>query len=187
MTGGAPTTALNTAGNASNTTTGGSTANTGGAIIQGGGNPGTSTGNPGGANTGAPAPAPPPAASVPFALNPGVAMGNMILDYNQKAHKWLYKQTVRSLYSDHNDKFDLSVNTIQVFLTKISLRLNMVGSLILWAFSQARHICQCHAEYTLLQFIVKAHTYMGTPTRMAQDDNTLLQCYSPLSLTQPLL
>ena len=37
---------------------------------------------------------------------------------------------------------------------------------------ELRNICQCHAEYTLAQFKVKALTYMGTPTRLAQDDDT---------------
>jgi hypothetical protein len=130
------------------------TANAGGAYT-GGANTGGSTSNPGGAGSTASTQG---AAPVPFALNPGVAMGNMILDYNQKAHNWIYEQTIRTLYQVPTDRFDLSATSIPVFLTQISLRLHMVGSLILWAFGKGRHLCQCHAEYTLLQFRVKANT-----------------------------
>jgi hypothetical protein len=60
------------------TQTGGGTSNVGG------GNPTAQTG-------GAP-PAPP--AAVAFALNPGVAMGNVVLDYNLKPAKCLYDTTI---------------------------------------------------------------------------------------------
>ena len=69
-----------------------------------------------------------------------------------------------------------------MFLTKDALRLALVGSSILHVFRRLRNICQCHAEYTLTQFSVKATTYIGTPTRLAQDDDTFAAClWNPIS------
>ena len=55
-------------------------------------------------------------------------MGNMILDYNQKTAKYLCDITVKCLYSEPKDKFDLQQNNVQVFLTKTALRLHLVGN-----------------------------------------------------------
>jgi hypothetical protein len=48
----------------------------------------------------------------------------------------------------------------------------MVGSLVLWIFSQSKNLCQCHGEYSLLQFSVRVNHFHGTHFREAQDDNT---------------
>jgi hypothetical protein len=137
-----------TAGGDPNAQTGGGTLNVGGA-------PATQTG-------GAPA---------PFALNPGVAMGNAILDCNQKTAEWLWDTTAKSLCSEPKDEIELLQPQVPTFLAKTALRLALVGSSILHIFSQLRNICQCHAEHALAQFKVKALTHMGTPTRLAQDDD----------------
>ena len=131
--------------------------------------PGGANQNQGNAQIGG---APAPTAVVPFALNPGVAMGNVILDYNQKTAKWLWDTTTKSLYAEAKDKFDLLQTQVPTWLTKVALRLALVGSSILHIFSRLKNICQCHAEFTLAQFKVKALTYMHTPTRLAQDDDT---------------
>ena len=137
-----------------------------------GGAPAPAPALPGGAPTTQTGGAPAPPIAVAFALNPGVAMGNVILDYNQKTAKWLYDNTVKSLYSEPKDKFELLQPQVPTFLTKTALRLALVGSSILHIFSQLRNICQCHVEYTLAEFRIKATTYIGTPTRLAQDDDT---------------
>jgi hypothetical protein len=122
-------------------------------------------------------------AVVPFSLNPGVAMGNVILDHNLKPAKWLCDTTIKCLFADPKDKFDLSQKGVPVFLTKTALRLSLVGCSILWALSQARNICQCHAEYSLVQL-------RQLPTLELQQDwlrtmILLLQCCGTPSL--PLL
>jgi hypothetical protein len=99
-------------------------------------------------------------------------MGNIILDYNQKTHKWIYEQTITPLYQDPKDKFEISATKMQALLTLVSIRLQMVGSVVLWIFGQGKNLCQCHGEYTLEQFKSKVMTFSGTHTREAQDDNT---------------
>jgi hypothetical protein len=81
------------------------------------------------------------------ALNPDSAMGNVILDYYNKAHKWIYEQTIKSLSSDPKDRFDLQATMIQIFLTLISIRLQVVGNLVLNVLG--RNLCHCHGEFTL--------------------------------------
>jgi hypothetical protein len=94
----------------------------------GGANTAMTAGNPAGTGTTGGAPVVVPG----FALNPGTALGSIILDYlNNKAHKWMYTETIKSLYSDPKDKFDLLSDQIQTFLVKTSIRLQMVGNLIL--------------------------------------------------------
>jgi hypothetical protein len=160
-------------------------------VPPGRGNPAPPSGPPGGANAGNPpahggvparaggagAPAGSPAAGggaavVPgFALNPGSALGNTILDcLNNKANKWMYEQTIKSLYADPKYRLDLLSTTIQTFLIKISVRLQMVGNLILMIFG--RNLCHCHAEYSLSQMRTRASTFAGTHTREAQDNST---------------
>ena len=46
-------------------------------------------------------------------------MGNVFLDYNQKTAKRLYDNTVKSLYAEHKDKFEIIQPQIPTFLTKL--------------------------------------------------------------------
>ena len=83
-------------------------------------NTATTAGNPPGAGTagastststagGAPAAAPP---TVAFALNPGTAVGNAILDYiNNEAQSKLCLETIKSLYSNPKNKFEKADNS----------------------------------------------------------------------------
>ena len=49
----------------------------------------------------------------------------------------------------------------------------MVCNLILMLFG--RNLCECHAHHTLSDMRTKALTYMGTQTRLAQDDSSFAQ------------
>ena len=49
----------------------------------------------------------------------------------------------------------------------------MVCSLMLMLFG--RNLCECHAQFSLADMRAKALTYMGTPTRLAQDDSSFAQ------------
>jgi hypothetical protein len=79
-------------------------------------------------------------------------------------------KTIKSLYQDAKDRFDLQAMMIQPFLTLIFIRLQMVGNVILNVLG--RNLCQCHGEHTLDQMKTKAMTYINTHTRQAQDDDT---------------
>ena len=138
-------------------------------------NTATTAGKPGapGTSTAGGAPAQHPQA-VTFALNPGTAVGNTILDYiNNKAHNKLYLETIKSLYSDPKNKFDMLSDQIQTLLNLTSIRLQMVCNIILMLFG--RNLCECHAQHTLADMRSQSLTYMGTPTRLAQDDSSFAQ------------
>jgi hypothetical protein len=112
--------------------------------------------------------APPPV----FALNPGRAVHNQVLDWNIKAHSKIYNDTVKSLYQEIKDRFDLKAVTIQTFRTLTSIRLSRMGNLILMILG--RNLCWCHTEFSLAQMRTCALTYICTNTRAAQDDDMFL-------------
>ena len=159
---------------AGGSTAGGSTA--GGSTTAGVNTRGAST--TGGTSTVTFAPGTPAAGGTPpavaFALNPGTAVGSTVLDYiGNKAHNKLYNETIKCLFADPKNKFDMLSDQIQTLLNLASIRLQMVCSLMLMLFG--RNLCECHAQFSLAQMKAKALTYMGTPTRLAQDDSSFAQ------------
>ena len=130
--------------------------------------------------TGAPAPAP-----SKFALTPAESTAGL-LDYDTKPGYSLYYKATSSVYDDVQDKYDLDMINTQNFLNKMRDRgvssnisvmqppaaVDQIGK----AGGNKLDFCKHHGEITEELIIAYAKTYLGKPTREAQDDNMLLQC-----------
>ena len=119
----------------------------------------------------------------PFALNPASSV-NGLLNFNDKIHVGLHSKAVASLYGDSDkDKYDLTPETTQTFLNLIYdrgvncnlsvLQVPATVADVAAALPATKNICKHHGE--LSQEVIEAFTthYLGTNTRLAQDDNML--------------
>ena len=120
-----------------------------------------------------------------FALTPAQATTGF-LDYETKAGYSLYNKAITSVYDDVQDKYDLDMANTQNFLNKIGDRGVSSNLSILQPPTAADQIglingtrqdfCKHHGEIPFELIKTYAKSYLGKPTREAQDDNMLLQC-----------
>ena len=130
--------------------------------------------------TGAPAPAP-----VKLALTPAQSTAGLI-DYDTKAGYGLYTRATSSVYEDVKDRYDLDTVNTQNFLNKMRDRGVSSNLSVMQPPSAIDQIgivggskldfCSHHGEISAELIKEYAKTYLGQPTRAAQDDNMLLQC-----------
>jgi len=123
-----------------------------------------------------------------FALNPGSAVGSGLLDYTNKACTNHYNKATTSLFSNEDNKFDLSLSKVQNFMERLRDRERKYDISVLEVpatmadvtkpIIQAKtvHFCDHHGEVSLRVLHAFAETYVGVACRAAQDDEILLQC-----------
>ena len=119
----------------------------------------------------------------PFALNPAAATQNDILDFGVKLHKAHYSSAIRSLFTDKEEKFDVTEARLQEFLTLLkertdSFNLSIVEMPLDLAnpFANLVNFITNHGRFTHEQVRAFATTYIGVPNRAFQDDGMLYQC-----------
>ena len=90
-----------------------------------------------------------------------------------KAHKAIYDESVKSLYATATERFNLVATTMQVLLTLLALRFARIGNAAFNALGGP--ITSLHGQFTLEQMRARVW-WVGTPTRIYQDDDALAGC-----------
>jgi hypothetical protein len=100
-------------------------------------------------------------------------MDGQVLDYTVKAHKAIYDESVKSLYATATERFNLVATTMQVLLTLLALRFARISNAAFNALGGP--ITSLHGQFTLDQMRARVW-WVGTPTRIYQDDDALAGC-----------
>lgn len=123
---------------------------------------------------------------VAFALTPGQATKNNVLNYATSEGIKQYKSATRSLYTSDDDKFDCDAAGLRDFLQLLEARatsyawdvavLDIALDPTNLLSSERLSLLTRHGELTMEQ--VKAHcaAYIDTPTRAAQDSMQVYEC-----------
>lgn len=128
--------------------------------------------------------APPGQQAGTFALTPAAGTQSNVLDYvNNKMHRSHYQAAIKSLYRDSDARFDLSEKNLQNFLSRLEVRAKEFNFCTLdvpinnnFPLGQTDNLIRHHGKFTLEHISTFANTFLGTPSRAAQDDYMLYQC-----------
>ena len=112
-----------------------------------------------------------------------------MIDYSTRQGLAIYSQSVRPLYEDPADLFNVDSAGLQTFLSLLQLR----GSTCGWDFSLPedptmpliglKNLIACHGQFTLENITQFAVSYVNTHTRAAQENMQMVKCIlSSLSL-----
>ena len=118
-----------------------------------------------------------------FALDPAAAMGHDTLDFTIKLHKVHFYSASKSLHNDKEDKFNLSEDRLQDFLTSLkehtdSFVLSTVDAPINLTDpinSGFLNYIDSHGQFETPHLRNFVATFIGQPNRAAQDDVVLHQ------------
>lgn len=121
-----------------------------------------------------------------FALTPGQATANSILDYSTSEGIKQYKASTASLYASDDDKFDCDAAGLRDFMQLLETRSNSYA----WDIavlhiatdpadlvnSERISLLTNHGEVTLQQVRDHCAVYVSTPSRAAQDSMQVYEC-----------
>lgn len=130
----------------------------------------------------------------PAPLFPGEHVGGQMLDFNQKLHYKHWENSIKSLYPDSKDRFDLKKEGLLNFLNNLKTRdeTAMMSTLevpvAIGANNQVDmngewvHMCTGHARFTRDHITAFVRSFANQRNRARQDDIMLYQCvYNSLS------
>jgi hypothetical protein len=120
---------------------------------------------------------------IPFALTPGQAVQNKLLDFRIKHHRTVHDKTIASLFAEVKDRFNLEPSKVQPLLVSIKARSRAIGMATLDipptqvdipGWTNARHICDTHGLLPLEHLTEVATSFQGATAEVQgmrlQDD-----------------
>ena len=122
-----------------------------------------------------------------FAVNPAALVkAEDFRDYSEKNQLLIYNAATAGLYQDSNERFDLKSSKVQSFLDKVAargdaynlttLRVPATDADIASQTPTKKNFCSHHGEFTKEHLVKWVATYIGQPSRYAQDDDILKEC-----------